>query len=103
DIIDGGVHDPGNGNHHLPTGAFGAVDVDLRGDIVLSPNAQNRFVLELRQRIRGDKLLDSFPLRFSSSGQGARFGGGASGSQFEPETNKLVDKAYLENKSVWWA
>src|SRR5690606_7180717 len=90
----------------MATGAFGAVDVDLRGDIVLSPNANNRFVLELRHRIRGDKLMDQFPTRFSSSGQGARFGSGASGNIFGASeansTSQLIDKAYLENKSSWW-
>src|SRR5690606_30292322 len=74
DVI--GAPEPTSTDYHLPTGAFGAVDVDLRGDIILSPNAQNRFVLELRQRIRGDKLLDLFPLRFFTSEQSAHFGRG---------------------------
>lgn len=102
-----GSTNPGDEVYHLPEGAFGVVDVDLRGDIVLSPNADNRFVLELRQRIRGDKLLDQFPTRvysaFGSSSNTAAFARDLTGSRFQPETGKLVDKAYFENKSSWWA
>src|SRR5690606_26676084 len=60
----------------------------------------------LRQRIRGDKLMDAFPTRvysaFGASSNTAAFARDLTGSRFQPETGELVDKAYFENKSSWW-